>query len=36
MKPVYLIVTTPLEEDVMSEMRQYLSFDFGNAGVQEL
>lgn len=34
MKPVYLDCnsTTPLEEDVMSEMRQYLSFDFGNAG----
>ena len=34
MKPVYLDCnsTTPLEEEVMTEMRQYLSHEFGNAG----
>ena len=34
MKPVYLDCnsTTPLEEEVMLEMRQYLSYEFGNAG----
>ena len=34
MKPVYLDCnsTTPLEEEVMIEMRQYMSHEFGNAG----
>ncbi len=34
MKPVYLDCnsTTPLEEDVILEMRQYMSHEFGNAG----
>jgi len=34
MKPVYLDCnsTTPLEEEVMVEIRQYMSHEFGNAG----
>ncbi len=34
MKPIYLDCnsTTPLEEEVMIEMRQYMSHEFGNAG----
>lgn len=34
MKPVYLDCnsTTPLEEEVIAEMRQYMSLEFGNAG----
>ena len=34
MKPVYLDCnsTTPLEEEVITEMRQYMTSDFGNAG----
>lgn len=34
MKPVYLDCnsTTPLEEEVMIEMRQYMSHEYGNAG----
>lgn len=34
MKPVYLDCnsTTPLEDEVIAEMRQYMSLEFGNAG----